>query len=72
MVIVDGSTVMDPVDLDVGEALVLLEEGVEGEAVVMGRVEMVMEEIGDWGETKPTRCVVLYRPAPGKRGQDYV
>ena len=68
MVIVDGSTVVDPVDLDVGEALVLSEEGVEGEGVVMGRVEMAMEEIGDWGETKPIRCAVLYRIAGNLAG----
>ena len=41
MVVVDGSMVMDPVDLDVGEEL---EERVEGE--VMVRAEMVMVEIG--------------------------
>ena len=64
MVIVDSSTVVDPVDLDVGEALVLSEE----EAVVMGRVEMAMEEIGDWGETKPIRCAVLYRIAGNLAG----
>jgi hypothetical protein len=45
MVIVDGSMVMDPVDLDVGRgALVISEEGLEREVTVKERVGV---EIGD-------------------------